>query len=292
MWAGSLPALARFRARHGGKTIYDSRDVYLHARSFDRSPRLVRAAFQWLERRWAGRADAVITVNDAYATILTRTLRRPVAAVVRNCPPRYHPRVPPPDLVRGRLGLPASTGVVLYQGNLMTDRGIEEGMTAILDIPEAVLVLLGFGALHDSLAATAAKDPYRGRVFVIDAVPPSELLDWTASADVILMAIQPTSLNHRFTTPNKLWEALAAGVPVVASDLPGIAEVVRETGAGVLCDPTSPPAIATAIREVLARTPAEQEDSHRRALAAAHDRYNWEVQADALLALYAKLGAG
>lgn len=292
MWAGSLPALARVRARHGGKTIYDSRDVYLHARSFDRSPRLVRAAFQWLERRWAGRADAVITVNDAYAAILARTLRRQPAAVVRNCPPRYSPRVPPPDLIRGRLGLPASTAVVLYQGNLMTDRGIEEGMTALLDIPDAVLVLLGFGALHDELAAATAKDPYRGRVFVIDAVPPAELLDWTASADVVLMAIQPTSLNHRFTTPNKLWEALAAGVPVVASDLPGMAEVVRETGAGVLCDPTSPAAIAAAIQEVLARSPAEREDSHRRTLAAAHDRYNWEVQADALLALYKTLGAG
>ena len=292
MWAGSLPALARFGDRPGGKTIYDSRDVYLHARSFDRSPRLVRAAFQWLERRWAGRVDAVITVNDAYASILAQTLRRQVAAVVRNCPPRYSPRVPPPDLIRGRLGLPASTAVVLYQGNLMTDRGIEEGMTAILDIPDAVLVLLGFGALHDELAAATAKDPYRGRVFVIDAVPPSELLDWTASAELVLMAIQPTSLNHRYTTPNKLWEALAAGVPVVASDLPGMAAVVRETGAGVLCDPTSPAAIAAAIREVLARSPAEREESHQRALAAAHDRYNWEVQAEALLALYKSLQAG
>lgn len=289
MWAGSLPALARFRARHGGRSIYDSRDIYLHARSFDRSPRLIRAGFRWLERRWARPVDAVITVNDAYAAILARTLGRQIAAVVRNCPPRYEPSSPPPDLIRRRLGLPASTAIVLHQGNLQTDRGIEEGMSAILEVPGAALVILGFGALHDELAEATLRDPWRDRVFLIDAVPPSQLLDWTASADLLLMAIQPTSLNHRYTTPNKLWEALAAGVPVVASDLPGMAEVVRETGAGVVCDPTSPAAIAVAIGHILSRSPAERADLGRRALAAAHDRYNWEVQAGALLALYRTL---
>ena len=289
MWAGSLPALARFLARHGGRTIYDSRDIYLHARSFDRSPPLVRAAFRWLERRWARRVDAVITVNDAYAAILARTLGREIAAVVRNCPPRYDPPSPPPDLIRRQLGLPASTAIVLHQGNLQTDRGIEEGMSAILEVPGAVLVILGFGALHDQLAEATRREPWADRVFVVDAVPPSQLLDWTASADLLLMAIQPTSLNHRYTTPNKLWEGLAAGVPVVASDLPGMAEVVRETGAGVLCEPTSPSAIAAAIRDILSRSPAERDDLRRRALAAGHDRYNWEVQATSLLTLYRTL---
>ena len=62
----------------------------------------------------------------------------------------------------------------------------------------------------------AGQPRFRGRVSVIDPVPPEALLEWTASADVMLMAIQPTTLNHRYTTPQKLWEAIAAGVPVVA----------------------------------------------------------------------------
>ncbi len=56
----------------------------------------------------------------------------------------------------------------------------------------------------------------------------------------MLMAIQPTTLNHRYTTPNKLWEAIAAGVPVVASDLPGHGAVVLETGCGELGRPDRP----------------------------------------------------
>ncbi|MEA2520296.1 MAG: hypothetical protein QOF49_2376, partial [Chloroflexota bacterium] len=160
---------------------------------------------------------------------------------------------------------------------------------AILTVPGAVLVLLGYGRLEAGLAELADREPYRGKVFLIDAVAPSELLAWTASADVMVMAIQPSSLNHRHTTPNKLFEAMAAGVPVVASDLPGMATIVRATGCGELCDPTDATAIATAIRTILASSSAERAARRSRCLAAAHDTYNWESQVGTLLELYDRL---
>ena len=126
----------------------------------------------------------------------------------------------------------------------------------------------------------------------MDPVPPSALLDWTASSDVMLMAIQPTTLNHRFTTPNKLWEAIAAGVPVVASDLPGMAAVVRETGCGVLVDPTSPTDIARGIRSILELPPADREALTERCRSAARTTYSWESQVGILLALYERLLEG
>ena len=289
MWAGSLPAQERLRRRFGGRTIYDSRDVYMHARTLGALPAPFRVPFRWFERRWARRADAVITVNQAYAEIIEASLGVPIAAIVLNCPARYAAPEPRPDRFRELLGLPAATRIVLYQGNFMTERGIEEGMAAILQVPDAVLVLLGYGAMRSQLAAEVAAPPYAGRVYLVDAVPPEELLPWTASADVMLMAIQPTTLNHRHTTPQKLWEALAAGVPVVASDLPGMAAIVRESGAGLLCDPVDPAAIALAIRALIELPDAELEVYRRAGLAAAHDRYNWEVQAERLLAVYAGL---
>jgi glycosyltransferase involved in cell wall biosynthesis len=103
------------------------------------------------------------------------------------------------------------------------------------------------------------------------------------------MPIQPSTLNHRLTTPNKLFEAMAAGVPVVASDLPGMAGIVRETGCGVLCDPTSPAAIAAAIRSIL-DGPADERAAYRpRALTAVRERYNWDAQMAILLAEYGRL---
>ena len=289
MWAGSLPGILHLRDRFGGRAIYDSRDIYLHARQFDRMSRPWRAIYRRIERRWARRCDAVITVNQAYADVLVRTLGIAPPAIVMNCPERFDPPEPRPDRIRQALGLPPERGIVLYQGNLMTERGIEQGMDAILDVPGADLVLLGYGALQVMLADQVTRPPYLGRVHLLAAVAPTELLDWTCSADVMLMAIQPTTLNHRFTTPNKLWEAMAAGVPVVASDLPGMAAIVRETGCGVLCDPTSPADVARAIRSILDLPADARAELRARGLAAAHDRYNWAAQASTLLSVYAGL---
>ncbi len=289
MWAGSLPALVRLSRRHGGRTIYDSRDVYMLSREYFTLEWPFRPILVALERHWAHRVDRVITVNEAYADLLTMQLRVPRPPVVMNTPERWTPPEPPLDLIREALGLAPETRIVLYQGQLNTQRGIEEAADAVLEVPGAVLVLLGFGAREERYKAMAREAPYAGRVFHLPAVPPSELLPWTASADVLVMAIQPTSTNHAFTTPQKLWEALAAGVPVVASDLPGMAEVVRATGAGYVCDPTDPASIAGALRRVLDAGPDERAALRGRALAAAHERYNWETQAAILLGVYADL---
>ena len=210
-----------------------------------------RSALLAMERRWAQQADAVLTVNAAYAEILAPLLHISTPQIVMNCPERWIPPMPRPDRIRDTLGIHADVSIVLYQGNLTTDRGIEQSMEAILQVPDATLVLMGYGKTREELERQALEPPYVGRVFLLPAVPPDDLLEWTASADILVIAIQPTSLNHRFTTPQKLFEALAVGVPVVAADLPGIAEVVAAVDAGVLCDPTSPDAIAKAIRRVL-----------------------------------------
>jgi len=286
MWAGSLPALERLSRKFGGRTIYDSRDVFMHSRDFAHIGRVRRSALLAMERRWAQHADAVLTVNEAYAELLGPLLRIPSPQIVMNCPERWIPPTPRPNRIREALGIPPATSIVLYQGNLTTDRGIEQTMEALLQVPDAALVLMGYGKTRAHLEQQSLKPPYAGRVFLLPAVPPDDLLEWTASADIVVVAIQPTSLNHHFTTPQKLFEALAAGVPVVAADLPGIAEVVTSTDAGVLCDPTSPDAIAMALRRVLDAPADDIEALRARSLAAAHDRYNWESQVGTLLAVY------
>jgi glycogen(starch) synthase len=288
MWAGSLPALEAVRKHHGGRSVYDSRDIYLRSRDFDGMRPWQRRLMTWFEARWARRADAVITVNDSYARILAQDLGIPTPPVVMNCPDRWDPPEPRPDLIRQRLGLPATTRVVLYQGQFISHRGIEQAMDAILDIDEAVLVLMGMGK-RERYTTLASGPTYAGKVHVIEAVPPQELLEWTASADVMVMAIQPNSENHRHTTPQKLWEAMAAGVPVVASDLPGMASVVTGTGCGELCDPTSPVSIAGAIRRILDGGPDAIRERGDKGLQAAHERYNWETQFQVLDAVYARL---
>jgi glycosyltransferase involved in cell wall biosynthesis len=282
-----IPVALRLARRDRARVVYDARDIYLDAANLARMRGPIRGFLRRAERRWARRADRVITVNRPYAEVMAGRWDVPLPLIVLNCSYRFSPPEPPPRLVHEALGLDPATRVVLYQGGFSRDRGIEQLCAAIDAVPRAVLVLLGYGQLEAEIRARAAASA--GLVHVLPAVPPTELLRWVASADVVAIPIQPTTLNHRLTTPNKLFEAMAAGVPVVASDLAGMAPIVTETGCGVVCDPTEPAAIAAAIRAIL-DAPADERAAYRaRALAAAHATYNWESQVARLFEAYGRL---
>ncbi len=105
------------------------------------------------------------------------------------------------------------------------------------------------------------------------------------------MAIQPSTLNHRMSTPNKLFESLAAGTPVVASDFPEMRSIVLDDPRGALgavCVPMTRD-VARAIGEIVGQADAERDALRARCLAAAHERWNWQAEADALLDLYRSL---
>ena len=183
-----------------------------------------------------------MTVNEPYAEVMERRfgVARPLDRHELLVPPRPAGRAA--AAVPRALGLdPADAGRPLPRRLLAgsRDRAAHRG-----DAVAAVRHRAGAPRLRrapgPSCERRASEPALAGRLLVLPAVPPDELLDWVGSADVVAMPIQPSTLNHRLTTPNKLFEAMAAGVPVVASDLPGMAAIVRETGCGVLCDPTSP----------------------------------------------------
>ena len=283
-----IPVAISLAARRKVPVVYDARDIYVDAGNIARLPRPIRRFVGRLERGWARRADRVITVNQPYAEVMASRWDLPLPLIVLNCSFRYEPGEPRSRRIHEQLGLDRKAAVVLYQGGFSRDRGIEQLIEAIRLVPDAALVLMGYGRLRAELEVVAADPALDGRVRILPAVPPAELLDWISAADIVAMPIQPTTLNHRLTTPNKLFEAMAAGVPVVASDLPGMASIVRDTGAGLLVDPTDPTAIAAAITSLVS-DPARRAELGGKALAAAHATYNWETQANALLAEYSRL---
>ncbi len=127
---------------------------------------------------------------------------------------------------------------------------------------------------------------------VLPAVAPDRLADWVASADVGAMPNQPRTANERLSTPNKLFESLAVGLPVVSSDFPERRSIVIDDPdgpLGAMCDPTDPRSIASAIRSILDLDAAARTDMRARCLRAAHERWNWETESAKLVELYASL---
>jgi glycosyltransferase involved in cell wall biosynthesis len=290
-----VPAWAHAR-RQGVPLIYDSHEIYLESGPAVHAAALTRWTLGRIERAVARRARAVITVNPSVARELAARLGVPEPTVVMNCPPRWLPESAEPprfDHFRRSANLPIAAGspIVLYQGGFTPHRGIEV-ILRTLDEPEltgAVAVFLGYGALREWLVGQAARPGLAGRVFVVDAVPPDALLEWTASADVTGAPIERSTLNHWLSTPNKVFESLAAGVPVVASDFPEMARIVRETGAGTLCDPADVRSVAAAFGAILGLTDEARLGLRQKARRAALDRYNWETEARKLLDIYERI---
>ena len=275
--------------RHRAKVVYDSRDIYMVAANLARLRGPIKAVLARMERGWARAADRVFTVNQPYATELARRFGVEMPVIVMNCSYRFSSPAPQPRRFHERLGLDPETRVVLYQGGFSVGRGVEQLMAAIRQVPGSVLVVMGYGALEAEFRTAAALPENQGRVHILPAVPPTELLDWVASADVVGVLFQHDTLNNYLSTPNKFLEAMAAGVPTVCSDHPGMGPIARETGCGIPVDPADVDAVATAIRTIVDAPADERSAMRARSLAAAHDTYNWESQVQALLEEYGRL---
>ncbi len=284
----TLPLALTLRRRLGGLVVYDSHDLDVHSGRFARLPGPWRKLLERAERRWARSADALISANAGYARVLERAWgRRPT--VIWNGAPAFDPPDPPERRWHHRLGLAADLKVVLYLGLVMPGRGIGQLCQAMAGIPDAVLVVAGFGVDYERYRAGAAALPHADRIRFVGGVPHGEILPLVASADVSAMPVQGDTLNHRLNVPTKLFDAMVAGVPVVASDLPGMAPIVRQTGCGELCDPDDPSDIARAIRSILAASPERRAGYREACLEAARGPYGWDRQAAVLRALYEKL---
>ena len=166
--------------------------------------------------------------------------------------------------------------IVLFQGRLSPNLGLDEAAEAVLRVDRACLVLVGFGVWLQRSRARDQEPRFAGRHFTLPAVHPDELAWWTASADASLVTLPPVSLNQRESTPNKFWESLLVGTPVVVG--PGLAvmaRIVNEADAGVVAPSLEPDALAEAIRSVLDADPVERAARRRRVAAIAAERYTW-----------------
>lgn len=274
----SLARQARRRGRRGA-VVYDVIDVILESNNVDRVPGPVLAWYRWRERRWVRASDAVITVNDPIADHLRTAWRLPSSpTVLLNCQPLWAPPAERPDAIRAAAGLPADRRLVLFLGRLGRERGLDEAAEAVLQIHSAALVMLGFGAWADRLRERDADPRFAGHHVTLPPVHPDLVPLWTASADVSIIAVPANSLNQRLSTPNKFWESLTAGTPVVVGrELEVMRAIVEAEGVGAVADPADPADIARALASILDLPAPERAAMRERCLAVTRERYNWEA---------------
>ena len=280
----ALPVAYEVARRHGAKLVYDAHEFFLGQTAL-RGRR--KAFFETLERRLIGEADLMFTVNGDIARLFEKAYGREGIRIVMNAVRRV--RIEKRDL-HGMLGLERGTKIVLYQGGFLEDRNLERLVRASRHFAEGtVLLMLGYSFLEKRLKEIAAANGTLGKkVFFMERVPHRELLHYTAAADLGVIPYPAVDPNTKYCTPNKLFEFVTAGLPVVANrELKTVSDMIGRYGIGETIAFDDPADIARdigrAVKRVAAAVPGEN-------LKRAAVELGWERQESVLLNAYAALG--
>ena len=251
-------------------------------------PAVERKMVAWLERRMIRKAAAVLTVSPSIADAYRERYAAhgiPEVRLVRNIP---EPKPPQdgqaPDHFRSRFGIPENDFIALYQGAFTHNRGLETALDAMrgLEGTGIHLVLMGYGPLQPLVDATAEALPH---VHVHPAVAYEDVLEHTRSADVGLVSVKPTCLSYLYCLPNKLFEYLLAGVPVLANDLPDCRALIEEYHVGQVVEADT----AEGWRKALQRLQAEGTEGFQHGLRDAGGALSWVHESQVLCAAYRRV---
>ena len=290
--SGAIPALLALRQNPQAILVYDSHEVFLESgRWATVSARLRSLIGSWVEQPVLRQSAALITVNPSVERVLAERYALPSRrVVVYNCVDPLE-SVSRPRELRDAIGVSDSAPVAMYHGVLSPVRGLRQIVEAAKDprLSDVHFVFLGNGPMESELRTISSDPVFAGRIHVLDSVVPEVLERWIAGADVGLMPNQHESLNEYVSTPNKLFESIGAGTPVVSSDFPERRRIVLNEPfgpLGALCDPADPADIARAIHQVVGGNVEHREAFRHRCRTAAQSRWNWSAQAEQIRALY------
>ncbi len=174
----------------------------------------------------------------------------------------------------------ATPAVIGYSGHLYPWKGVDLLLDALADLPGVHAIIVGGHPGESDLGRVQKRAGELGlasRVVFTGMVRPREVAARLEPADVLVLPNPATAASERYTSPLKLFEYLAMGRPIVASDLPAFREVVRHRENALLFEAGSGPALAAAVRAVVG-DPALARSLGRRAFETAHD-YSWDARA-------------
>ncbi len=279
-----LPLARKLAEACGARLVYDSHELYSEQDFSDRE----RRRWAEIEAKYIGACDVVITVNPSIATELEQRYGLSGVRVIYNAE-RARGTPPASRRLHEAFALSAEKRIVLLQGGLSAGRNLEVLVDAMRYVqhPDVVLVVLGEGLLLHRLQQIARQEGLKGRVFFHAAVPQSELLGLTASADAGVIPYQSTCLNNHYCTPNKLFEFIAAGLPILATDLPEIGRIVTGHAIGLVGDTGSPRKLAALMDDFF--SDAQRLASWRAQVLVARQVICWEQEEKKLAEIYEAL---
>jgi len=247
----ALPVAYWLSRRHNCQFVYDSVELSL-GRNRLAPPGLVSRFMISRTEALARKADAVFAAWPYLKKILEKKYGVKRVVLLLNCP-QYRP-YRRSSYLDDKIYRDHNTLIVLYIGVITEGRGIKELIESVKYLNNRFkVVLIGPVAQNykEQLNRVLRKEANDSRLFILDPVPPNKVVEYASSADVGIIPIQDNCLTQIYCLPNKLFQNIMAGLPIVANNLKGIGTYVKENGLGSVFNDLLPQSIADAINRLV-----------------------------------------
>jgi glycosyltransferase involved in cell wall biosynthesis len=229
------------------KLIYDSHEIFCEVPELINTP-FKKRIWEALEKMIVPRLKNCITVNQSIAKWFENKYQVNFEVVrnIGNLPVSLKLKS------REELGIPSNKKMILIQGaGINIDRGAEECVAAMSYLNDVVLYIIGSGDVIELLKNTTIKNGLEHKINFIDKLPANELIHYTACADLGLTLDKDTNLNYRYSLPNKIFDFINAGIPVLSSRLNELEALITNYQIGDFIENHQPIHIANKINEML-----------------------------------------
>jgi glycosyltransferase involved in cell wall biosynthesis len=270
--------------------VYDTHEYYLGMPELDGRP-LIKKVWQHIEAFIFPRLRYIYTICDSFCELYYKDYGKRLG-VVRNVPYRKAAEADtalPADL---ETRLPKDKFFLLFQGaGINPERGVEELVTAMshLDPARFHLLIIGGGDIWDRIVAQVASNGLSDRITLIPKIPFEQLRAVTRRADLGLSLDKPNNINHIFGLPNKIFDYLHSGVPVLVSRLVELQKIVDTYDVGGFIDNHDPAHIASRIMEISGDT--SRLERWKRNTVKVRDELNWEREGRVVLNIFEQVSA-
>jgi glycosyltransferase involved in cell wall biosynthesis len=258
--------------------IYDSHELFCEVPELQ-NERFKKRIWEKLESAIVPKLRYCITVNQSIADYFFKKYSTRFS-VVRNIPAPINTEK---IKTKTELKLPTDKRIVIFQGSgINIQRGAEELVESMRYLDKVHLLIIGGGDVFPHLKELIKTSGLGSKITIIDKLPKEELIHYTKNSDLGLSIDKDTNLNYRYSLPNKLFDYIQAGIPVLASRLPEIERIISAYEVGDFIDSHDPKHIAEKINLIL-NSPRYSEMKNNTVKAV--EENNWEKEKETLLSV-------